>query len=308
MPLVSGNPFFNERIWIFGPPKVGKSTNWANIALNSKLTWGEDPNQPRFWVIDCDRAAARMLLGQTFGPQNPYGHGGLLLARAQPPMTQQEAQFCNPAGNVILYECFTHEDVEKAVDHIMPHLRPGDWVIVDMINYCWGGVQEHYSEYVKGKDLADQQLDALKKAHAAGKQMAGTFTFGDWAGIRTSYNSVVRKLIMRSPCHFLCTSPAEPLTEEDAKKNTAAQQQYGAVGLKPSGVEKNLEYQVRTVLVAKRITHPACPANHVLVSHCDTERAALQQVYGSFGCSVSQVPGQGDFTQQYLVNVAGWRY
>lgn len=305
MPLLATNPFIRERIGVTGLDKVGKSTDILATALVSYLShyaaaqgtdWSILQNQPIFWYVDLDRQCARYLFS------SHYAQHRLLKARVIPTPSQAEAAYFNGYGNIVLFECKNHEELDRAVDTIMASARPDDWAVIDMINYAWEGIRDFYTRAVHQKSLADFELEAQKAkllAKAKGKKGAGgKLDWNDWAAIKTGYNSVVRRLMMEGVCHFYTTFPADPLGEDESPEIT---QHWGAVGVKPKGIESNLQSQLRTILVKKRQTFVGYPPQYLLQTQTESGRPMLGPT------PVSEIPGQGDFTQVYLQQIAGWQ-
>lgn len=305
MPLLASNPYIRERIGVTGLDKTGKSTGIFATALQSFIThygaaqatgnWAILEQQPIFWLIDLDRQAARYLFS------SHYAQYRLLRQQVIPAPTPQQAALFNPHGNIVLFECFNHEQISQAVETIMASARPDDWAVVDMIHYAWENVRDWYTRETRNKSLAQFEMEAQKNAllaKAAKKKQGAKLDFNDWGAIKSGYNDVIRRLLMQGPCHFYTTFIAEPLGEDESPKIT---QHWGAVGVKPKGVEANLMSQLRTVLVMSRHTFPGHPPHYTIQTQTESGRPMLPPTL------INELPGQGDFTQVYLQQIAGWQ-
>lgn len=129
----------------------------------------------------------------------------------------------------------------EACKDVLVKAKEHDWIVIDMADVLWSAVQVWYKGRTTGaEDIAlndlERQWSGLDKA----------ITGFDWVDLRKHYYEAVKPLLFSSKAHVMFITPAEALYK-DLEKNDTKKRDYGKIGFKPGG-EKNLEYQVDTVL------------------------------------------------------------
>lgn len=271
------NPFTNqptrECILCYGPPNVGKSTNWKSIIQAYEAT--DTPGT--FYVVDTDGYAAQKLLSST------------------PEL----------AHRVVLYKTKDWETFRQASREIMKSSQIGDWVIVDFADRPWNFVQNYFSRTVFGGSDEDEFDEAEyllklraewqeKEAHKPKKdrmekQAKSNMAEGwDWGYINDLYDKRMLPLILETPAHVYLTSKAGDLNKE-LEQDVMKKLMFGEVGLKPAG-QKSLPYQVDTVVLQKFVAGQRT----ITTTAKDRERTTVTDAV------------MNDFATQYLVSNAGW--
>lgn len=206
-----------ERILVFGQAGTGKTTNWLDIAAWSVRT--QAPS--RFFVLDTDFAASRMLSNPQYADLMPY--------------IDITTGYDWPD-----YKAFQHRVAQHATEH--------DWVIIDFIGTAWSAVQQHYVEEVFHQDM-DQYFLKARKELGSGKSMQVLDGWVDWSVINPMYSSWIRPLLFKGRYHVYATAQADQLSGD--KKPTEDSQTRSLLlpfGVKPKG-QKELLYQFHTVLL-----------------------------------------------------------
>lgn len=265
-----------ERILCFGPAGAGKTTNLLNIAKFAHLT----KSDAKFYIMDSDFAMDRMLAGY---PEIPFG----IWNDPNFPVT--------PESRIIVLPVFIWREYVAALNFISQYARPNDWVSVDFISNAWSAVQEHFAMEVFNQDIADYFLKVRKTLKDSDKSLNALEGWTDWQVINPLYRKWVNQLLFRGRYHVYCTAKADALSS-DKKPTEDAQtrQMFLRFGVKPVG-QKDLPFQFHTVLYASRIVNPATQQDERIITAVkDRERPEVN------GAVLK------NFTQDYLVNVAGW--
>jgi hypothetical protein len=243
-----------ERILMMGAFGTGKTSGWLQIAQWAQRT----KSVSRFYVLDTDsgKAVQRMLLS----PSSRFA--GL--------------------ENVEVVECYGWEDYTKGLDGFLGKATERDWIVCDFVGTAWEAVQTFYVDQIYGSDMGQFFLDARANMRG-GNPLDG---WKDWSVVNRLFRGFADNLFLSNPAHVYVTAQAQTLRETDAKEVKAV---FGAHGVRPVG-QKNLAYQVHTVLLSQQAT----PDKWVLNTIKDRERPAL------VGAEYN------DFVRDYLMPVAGW--
>lgn len=192
--------------------------------------------------------------------------------------------------------------VESVVewDGIMPTLRDfkkradkDDWLVLDSVTPTWDMVQEWYIEQVFGES-DDKFFMNLRTAQQDGKtdKDGGLDGWKDWGVINKNYMKIYKELLT-TQCHVYLTAEADKLQEPIKGKggdDKATRNLFGAAGLKPKG-QKRLGHIPQTVLLLGKNRM----GEYSMTTVKDRGRVEMED---------QEV---GDWSKDYLVNVAGWK-
>jgi hypothetical protein len=185
--------------------------------------------------------------------------------------------------NIILMEVSDFPEYIDALDVAKAAVRPGhDWTVVDFASSAWDASQEYYVAERYKAGLSQFFLDQAK-AGAGDNPLDG---WKDWSVINKLYKDFSKR-VMESKGHVFLISGAKALGDREDRSVRAL---FGEAGVRPTG-QKHLGHIPHTVL----LTRVATPGEIYLTTIKDRERPLLE---GS-----TQL---GEFTLDYLVNVAGW--
>ncbi len=245
----------------------GPGTSKTTSWLNIAKWSVETGSDAHFHVIDTDRTVTRMLHGQYSMVSDHLTHH---LADSWP-------------------------DYVDALDLIYKEARPQDWVIVDMAGSAWPAVQEYFTEQVFGSDIGNYFLEARiakeQRDQVSGKKGKNLGAFDgwvDWQVINAMYNSWEKRLLFKSKFNVLCCTPADPVNRDTDSAESIAL--YGTYGLKPMG-QKYLGFHLSTVIITEKRANGV----YTLTTVKDRERRELVKAPVT------------DFTETYLLDVAGWK-
>lgn len=190
--------------------------------------------------------------------------------------------------NVNVLPTLDWRDFEGNLSRVLREAKPQDWLVVDMIDAAWDNVQEYFTEEVFSKDMGSYFLEARKALADGDKTLKAFDGWKDYTVINAIYKTWIKKLINRSACNVLCCTPATPISRDNDSSELVSL--LGRYGVKPQG-QKSLAFQFHTLLLLSRNNK-----GHWTVTTCgkDRERRELE------GAVLN------DFTESYLIDVAGW--
>jgi hypothetical protein len=253
-PIVSG--VARERIIAYGVAGSGKSKGFYDTAR-----WLQQAGlNTHFYVIDTDFAAERAL------------------AEGYPDLT-----------NVTAYVCEDWDRLNEATDLILSAAKPGDWLMIDMIDKAWSFVQANFIEQVHDQSFDSYLLEARKMMAKANKEGALKPFEGwtDWPAVNAMYERWIKRALYNTAgINIYACAPVKDVTKDTDK---TLKDIYGVLGVMPAG-QKNLTHQFHTVLLCKHKTAD----EWTLTSVKDRERTRLDN---------SRVI---TFPITYLVPVAGY--
>jgi hypothetical protein len=255
-----------ERILCYGPFGGGKTTNMLTVAR-----WYERTQTPgTFWVLDNDHAYRRALIA----PQNAD-----IAHRFQAyPLEVDDWE-----GHV------------KLVKQLTPHVKPGDWFIVDFFGPLYQTLQSYFITQVHGMDPEMYWLKIRREQGEKGKALGGAWGI-DWQVINKMWAAWMSSILRISQiCHLYGTGHAKPIGENDPATVTAM---FGQLGMKPDG-QRDVPHSFHTVLYQTSIDMGPAGRKWMMTSIRDRERPLL------IGAEVG-AGGVADFGTSYLMAVAGW--
>lgn len=190
--------------------------------------------------------------------------------------------------NIELTNGYEWTDYRRWSNNVMENARPGDFVVVDMVDKAWSAAQDFIRDKMSGMDKEKAMFKAI------GEKKTGWDLFGeglDWSAVNATYDAFLKPLLLRCKAHVILVSEEKEIP--DAPKKPGAKDigktdrvQFGK--FKPAG-QKSLGYQVRTMLRLERKN-----IGRTITTLGDRERTELVgEVYE-------------DFFTTYLEKVAGW--
>ena len=259
MPFHTDGP--KERILAFGGPGAGKTRAYLSIAELLQKTG----SKATMYVIDTDYAVDYML---------QVGF---------PDLT-----------NVEFTEVGDWHEYMSAVNDFQKKLKPGDWLVADLLNYAWEAVQEHYSTEAYGKDLATHFLE--RKRAASKRSEEAWDGASDWTIIKPLYRQFVNRFFYRHRAHVFATAGVKPIARSGKwADNNEVVATFGTIGFKPEG-EKRTPHHPHTIIHLKR----SKGGEFLMDTAKDRERPDMVDV----GLGTEESPGS--FAKSYLLGVAGW--
>ena len=196
-----------ERILVYGSAGSGKTYAWLSLArLNPEST---------FHCIDTDASIDRML----------------------------QTEFSD-LQNVKVYPARSWQKLEQALNLIEREVKPGDWIVVDMLCSCWDLVQAYFTEQALGKKIDDYFLQ-FRKNFKGGDNLEALKGWTDWVVINKIYQDFINHLCYELPqLNIFLTAKA---TKIDKKDEQGIKDIFEDIGAKPEGEKRNY-YRVHTVL------------------------------------------------------------
>jgi len=142
---------------------------------------------------------------------------------------------------------FDWPDYSEALKWALESAKGDDWIVVDMIDSAWSGVQRYFVGEVFDKGMGEYFLNVRKQLQAASKSprsiMQSAFRgWLDWAVINRLYEDWMLPIVHKTNCHLYLATKAQPVTAEDDPATKAV---FGELGVRPSG-QKHLGHQVHT--------------------------------------------------------------
>lgn len=249
-----------ERIFLYGATGSGKS--YAYLSIARALAHFGSP--ATFHVISTDKGITRMIY----------------------------SEFPQIAHLVKVTPAPEWDDLINAIDMILPHVAPQDWVVVDLVCKAWDTVQSAFTERVYGRELADYFLDVRAQVErnkaGSGKKGGAPALDGrqDWPTIKTMYRRLQKPLLEQNRCNVLCCAKSKPV---DSKLDAPALvEEFSRIGARPAG-NKDLPFEHDTSIYVSRVG----TSQFWMRTHKDRGRQYLDQ-------------GLQDFAIDYLHRVAGW--
>ncbi|MHB8997666.1 MAG: DEAD/DEAH box helicase family protein [Armatimonadota bacterium] len=273
MAVVANDPFApveyieQERILAFGAAGSGKSTAWLEIAKWLQAAG----SMATFWVLDTDRAAGRMMAGEKFA--------GLHQVKIAP--------------------CTNWTELMAATDAALDRARPGDWLVVDMVDKVWEYAQAHFTLTMHGKDMESYLMSVRKALGANSKNLKPFEGMVDWPVINGIYKAWSDRTLMNDRgIHVFGVSPMKAIDER--LTGDEIKEAFGNLGVYPAG-QKHLAHAFHTVLLMAQgkgnfwATHTAK----------DRERTFLKGKIGNFAADYMQVVAHFDPLAKPIVPAVG---
>lgn len=194
--------------------------------------------------------------------------------------------------NVEVYPMVEWDGMIPQIKEIKKEVGKNDWLVVDSMTPTWDGVQEAYIARIFDEEM-DEFFLKMRVAQQNDKDADGGLDgWKDWGVINKMYAPLYRELLTTN-CHVYMTAEADKLGEPIKGKggeSKETKQLFGALGLKPKG-QKRLGHIPQTVLLFTKNRSGDWGMNTVK----DRGRVEMDDV------------SVGDWSRDYLVNVAGWK-
>ena len=273
-------PGVDERILLFGSPGSGKSYAWLSILQMYERTNTEG----RFWIIDNDRGASRMMVGF--------------------PELMERCRIWTPSS-FDDYRPINEEIKEKAVE--------GDWIIIDMLSNVWSMLPGWWIENAYQDNQWDYWVEARRQLKAAEetdtkaeKSFDGQSNV-DWNYIKKAYNGWEKAITLNAPCHVMALA-AEKEVVSYFDKSGEKQAHYAKTNnMSPEG-EKHAPHRFHTEMrIAKRAGKRAgSVASREITMVKDRGREHIWEERGGRGLTLELSEGP-KFAMDYLKRVGGWK-
>lgn len=271
-PIAPNNRPIRERILMFGPPKVGKTHQYLNIAK-----WHQDlGSDAMFYAVSTDTSFEVLSMNPEFA--------GLT--------------------NLDWVDAVKFQDYITGARDFSAKMKPNDWLSVDLMSDAWSAVQDEYARVQTAK--AGGNLEDMGDLWAvAGSTDDYPISGWEWGMPNARYRILANNILLRCPGHLLLVSGQKELMAEsgsgktDEKKNI--KEMFGHLGVKPNG-QKDDPFRYHTII------HVDSGGKNQQVMATAGERWGSREWLGtrmSNGKSVKDAPVE-DFFMEYLVGIAGW--
>ena len=207
---------YTERIMAIGSTGTGKSYSWLKLA--------ERFSDNTFHVLDTDRSVRRML----------------------------STEFSR-LGNVLVTDAANWDQCYDFINGLVKtegKVKPGDWVVVDLICSIWDMVQSHFVSEIFDKGIGEYFLQARKELKQGAKTLDALKGWVDWSVMNKMYQELAHKLfyVLSAPpylANIFVVAKATRLSSEDKQETI---DMFGTYGLRPEGEKRNI-FRVHTVLL-----------------------------------------------------------
>lgn len=200
-----------ERTMLFGPPKVGKSHQYLNIAK-----WHQQMgSDAKFYVLSSDTSYEVLLMNE---------------------------EFCD-LENVDYVDVVTFQDWIDGARKFNAKMRGHDWLCADLMDHAWGAVQDEYARALakqSGKDLEDiGDLWATTGASDSTYPISGW----EWGMPNGRYRVLANNYLLRCPGHLMVIAGVKELTKDSGSGSSGekpkTKEMFGHLGVKPSGQKED---------------------------------------------------------------------
>jgi len=258
-----------ERICLMGSSGSGKTRSWLSIAEMARKTRSD----ARFYVVDTDEAAHTMMW------------------RGFPKLFE--------AGTVEVEVATDYREVYAALEKFLKVVKPGDWLIVDLMSKLWEMAQDFYVEEVYGEDKASFFLAKRQDMQEASKKNKNFQPFEgwlDWPVIKAQYTKLSNMAFLKHRGNVLVCTGAQPLNRGGmggAGDPKDIIETFAHIGARPEG-EKRMAHSLHTVMFMQQVSD----STWRMRTGKDREREYVN--------GVSLGPNDGQFVKKYLIDIAGW--
>jgi len=276
-PTAPNGTLIRERNFLYGPPGVGKTHQFFNIAK-----WHQELGSPaRFYGISSD--------------------------------TAYEALICNTEfeglTNIEWTDVTDFQDYIDAAKHYHEIVKQGDWVSVDLLDGAWAAAADEYAQGVaKEKGLNIDDLGDLWKEEGGSDYPIKGW---DWGIINARYRRFTNRWLLTSRAHLMLVSGEVKLTEPTDKMRAQedaiarrTREMFKHVGTKPMG-QKEDPFRWHSVLrVDCRDEGGEIRKQQVVTAK---ERYGNRRMWGRrMQNGIVRPEPMEDYFMDYLVKTAGW--
>lgn len=246
-----------ERILLMGGPGSGKTRGWLTVADWLRKT----KSSSHVWVIDTDDAVGASI---------------------------EEFPRLMDWDQLHAYDAFTYDQYRDTIKEIVPQVKRGDFVVVDLMDKAWEASQDYYSTEVYGQSKAEYFLARRSEMKKNVKNFQPYEGWTDWTIIKPMYNEFVNHVFYKHPGHVIVCTGIKALDRKTDKKDIV--EMFGSLGFKPGG-EKNL---------------PHAPSTVLLMSWKGDDRWTIDTAKDRGGREYLTGTEVRDIVRDYLVPVGGW--
>lgn len=269
--LPNGKPI-RERIVLYGPPKVGKTHQFFNIALWHK-NLGSDA---KFYAVSSDTSYEVLMFNPEF----------------------------QDLDNIEWVDVENFQQFMDGARNFASKMRPHDWLSVDLMSDAWPAAQDEYARVQTA--LAGGNLEDMGDLWAtAGKVDDYPIKGWEWQMPNARYRILANNILLRCPGHLLLIySQKELMKESGSGKSDESKQtkeMFGHIGLKPAG-QKDDPFRYHTIL------HIDSGGEKKQVMSTAGERWGYRDHIGKkMSNGLVRDEAIDDFFTDYLVGVAKWQ-
>jgi hypothetical protein len=278
-PLLPNNRPIKERILIYGPPKIGKTHQFFQIAR-----WHQDlGSDAKFYGISTDTSFEVLYM-------NP--------------------QFCD-LTNIEWTDVVQFQDYVDAARRYTGLMTPQDWLSVDLMDDAWAAVQDEYARATaKGAGVEIEDMGDLWVASgpdiADPKKTDDRYPVGgwEWGMPNARYRILANNYLLRAPGNLMLVCGQKELMKTSGSGKSGESKEslemFGHIGLKPAG-QKGDPFRYHTIL------HISGNGEKRQKMSTAGERWGARRWWGKkmTGGQVRDEPFE-DFFVDYLVKTAGW--
>lgn len=158
--------------------------------------------------------------------------------------------------NLTIYPVTELPEMKRAIIDIRKHVKPGDWIVPDMIDCWWDAAQRYFVDSIFDQDFGDYILQA-RKAMETSTKSGGLWHeafqgYQDWPAIKGLYFDLWNK-IKSTDANIIATARSEELNTTGKFKDAKEMVMLGnATGVKPAG-EKKLAHQFHSIFYLERV-------------------------------------------------------
>jgi hypothetical protein len=195
-------------------------------------------------------------------------------------------------GNLEVLPATDWDEFKRALGKFEKAVKPGDWVVVDMIGPAWDAVQGHFIREITGMEEDEYFLTQRKELKQGAKNLGALSGWIDWPVINKMYRGWSNRLLhlaLGRGVNLLALTTSERVNQETDER--VVRDLFGPLGGKPGG-QKHLPHAFNTVLLLGRSGDQwvMTTAKEWSEGRARVERAVV-----------------GEFWLSYLVKIAGWR-
>jgi hypothetical protein len=188
MPLVPPEGSPREKILVYGPPKVGKTSAHLSIA-EMYLATG---TPGRFFVIDTDDAMEAMLVGRDL-------------------------------PNVEVLTANEWPEYKEAASKAVAQAEKGDWIVVDFVDRAWTEVRDWYMREVAETNWEEDVVERARQLKEEGKldkkNRMRLYEGLNWDVINPQYNSFIKPLVIRTQANIFLTCEEKEVWKDGKPTN-----------------------------------------------------------------------------------------
>lgn len=200
-----------ERILLLGDTVSGKTYAWlrkARAVFEQAIAEGIDP--PRFWAMDTQNSLSAFL---NEGDEFDY-------------------LYYENGGNIYPFECVNFLQTRASFAYIKKNARPGDWIVLDLINHFYQQCQEFIAG-VQNKNLDDETLRRM-----ISNRGFGAFDPDEWQMVRRAFEGILNTANYNMGCNFVGVQHITQIVDVAGRNRKELLSVFDEVGYKPDGAPR----------------------------------------------------------------------